>query len=149
VAATDVILPVASASVTLMWSVLNAWADAAGELMTNNVATSSARPIKPSSAPGEPMSTVRTGVTGLTATMFVARQAFDAALDALRRGMRGAGRAAARDREIPRRRPASASCTGASRGMKPVGSGMCFSTCHRPLRRRASPRSDAVRESAK
>jgi hypothetical protein len=33
--------------------------------------------------------------------------------------------------------------------MKPVGSGMCFSTCHRPWRRRASPRSDAVRESAK
>ena len=61
---TDVILPVASASVTLMWSVLNAWGDAAGELMTNNVAMSSARPTKPSSAPGEPMSTARTGVTG-------------------------------------------------------------------------------------
>ena len=29
--ATGVILPVASASVTVMWSVLNAWADAAGD----------------------------------------------------------------------------------------------------------------------
>src|SRR5687768_18183144 len=42
---TDVILPPASVSVTLMWSALSAWADAAGEPMTNNVATSSARPI--------------------------------------------------------------------------------------------------------
>src|SRR5580765_8017776 len=62
--ATGVILPVASASVTVMWSVLNAWADAAGTLVTSNVATSSARPIKPSSAGRDPMSIARTGVTG-------------------------------------------------------------------------------------
>src|SRR5437867_10035056 len=62
--ATGVILPVTSASVTVMWSVLNAWADAAGKLVTSNVATSSAQPIKPSSAGRDPMSIARTGFTG-------------------------------------------------------------------------------------
>jgi hypothetical protein len=53
-------VPVLSASVTVMWSVLNAWADAVREPIHNNVATSSARPTTSSSAPGVPMSTART-----------------------------------------------------------------------------------------
>jgi hypothetical protein len=56
---TGVILPVPSGSVIETWSVLNAWANVAGELSNPNVATSSARPIKSSSAPGARMSTAR------------------------------------------------------------------------------------------
>jgi hypothetical protein len=51
--ATGVVIPVASVKVTVMWSLLTAWVDAADELMTNNVATSNARLIEPSSIPGQ------------------------------------------------------------------------------------------------
>src|SRR5262245_8742120 len=54
---TGVILPVPSGSAIEMWSVLNAWANVGSEVRTPNVAMSSARPIKSSSAPGAPMST--------------------------------------------------------------------------------------------
>src|SRR5262245_22887647 len=59
--ATGVILPVASVSVTVMWSVLNPCADGAGEPIANTVATSSARRIRRSSAAGAPMSTLEPG----------------------------------------------------------------------------------------
>jgi hypothetical protein len=57
--ATGVVFPVASVSVTVMWSVLCACAcaDSCGAPMTTNVANNNARLMEPSSAAGEPKST--------------------------------------------------------------------------------------------
>jgi hypothetical protein len=55
--AIDVVFPVASVRVTVMWSVLTACGDADDEPMISDVATSNARPIEPSSVPGKRKST--------------------------------------------------------------------------------------------
>ena len=68
--ATGVTLPLASVSVIVMWSVLNACADGAAEPIASNVATSSARSRRPSSAPGKPMSMLEPGYGRRLAIVF-------------------------------------------------------------------------------